>query len=312
MEINLIVEPRKTYSWSVFKKRKPSYSIALDGIVLSPTRRAPKTPYAKKGPFANYDHHSGVDRAATLSTSAQVHLEINMGLFNAFSEDGIPKANIYVNDCDEDTCLAYWLLKNHERVNNHAEPLINQLVYCEDKLDVTAGAYPFGNIEMRRRMAWIFEPYNNARFNQTLHIMDAFGMKAIMEAVEKRIDEHVMGKGNELELKGQYEIIEKSDLVTFVIESGPASRMQMYNDGIDAFVALVAQKPDNYNVYVMGRRSVWTPFDLMKFARRFNKLEKRIITKNNQWGGSNTIIGSPRRTGSLISIPEMWELVVEG
>ena len=88
MAIELFVEPRKTITWDEFKMQKPHFSIALDGFVSDSTKRDPH------GLYANFDHHSGVDRLATRSTSEQVHMEINMGLFNAFRKDGKPYANI--------------------------------------------------------------------------------------------------------------------------------------------------------------------------------------------------------------------------
>ena len=89
-----------------------------------------------------------------------------------------------------------------------------------------------------------------------------------------------------------------------VRETGPASRMAMYNDGIRAFAALVAEKP-NGNVYSLGRRSVWVPFDLGRLYQRLNEIESNIVNDNNQWGGSDTIGGSPRQTGSQLSPREL-------
>lgn len=63
MAIELYIEPVKTYTWDQFRQEKPKYSIALDGFVSAPTCRDPY------GPYANFDHHSGVDRLATRSTS---------------------------------------------------------------------------------------------------------------------------------------------------------------------------------------------------------------------------------------------------
>ena len=301
MTIDLNVEPRKVYTWKEFQKQKPPFSIALDGFVADSTKRDPA------GPYANFDHHCKADRLATRSTSEQVHMEINMGLFDAFRKDGIPTANVYVNDPDEDTSLAFWLLKNHELVRNHADPQINRLVYCEDRLDCTAGAYPFGDTKMRRKMAWVFEPYNNARFNGQLHQLEEPGMRSIIESVNSRIDEHIFGEGKELPLEGHYEKIGGGDRWTMVRETGPASRLAMYNDGISAYVALVSEKSDSF-VYVLGRKSVWTPFDIPKIYRILNK-EEGTSEKNNSWGGSNTIGGSPRATGSRIPPEKLQEII---
>ena len=305
MAIELFVEPRKTITWDEFKMQKPHFSIALDGFVSDSTKRDPH------GLYANFDHHSGVDRLATRSTSEQVHMEINMGLFNAFRKDGKPYANIYVNDPDEDTCLAVWLLNNHEQVINHAAPPINRLVYCEDRLDCTAGAYPFGDTKMRRMMAWIFEPYNNARFKGHLPQIDASGMRNIIESVNARITGHVLGEGREAPLEGHYERIGGGEGWLMVKETGPASRLAMYNDGISAYAALVSKKQDGNFVYVLGRKSVWTPFDIPKLYDVLNEEEKELVRAGNKWGGSNTIGGSPRETGSKIE-PERLQKIING
>lgn len=303
MTIDLNIEPRKVYTWSDFIKEKPAYSIALDGFVDSITKRDPE------GPFANFDHHSKVDRIATRSTSEQVHMEINLGLFDTFRNNGIPEAHVYVNDPDEDTCLAWWLLKNNEQVKNHAEPRINRLVYCEDRLDSTAGAYPFGDISMRRKMAWIFQPYNEARFNGRIAQMNEAEMRNVMESVEARISKYIFGESGEIALEGNYLKIGGGNGWVLTKETGPASRMAMYNDGITAFAALVAKKPDGSFVYSLGRRSVWTKFNILKLYDILNNEESSIITESNMWGGSDTIGGSPRATGSKLSPERLQEII---
>lgn len=303
MAIKLIAEPRKTYSWAEFKRSKPRFSIALDGIVSAKTMRDPN------GPYANFDHHKEVDRNATRSTSDQVHLEINMGLYDTFRENGIPTANVYINDPDEDTCLAWWLLKNHDRVVDHAEPGINRLVYCEDRLDTTGGGYPFGETNMRRKMAWTFEPYLIARFDGRVATMDSGEMTNVVEAVENRLTEHVNGSGGEIALEGHYERIGGGKGWALTKETGPASRMAMYNEGVKAFVAQVADKGDGSYVYTIGRNSVWTPFRLDKIYRVLNDAESDIVNDDNKWGGSDTIGGSPRNTGSRLTPEQVQDII---
>lgn len=302
--ITLHVEPRKVYSWNEFQEQKPPFSIALDGLVDSQTMRNPH------GPYANFDHHTGSDRLATRSTSEQVHIEINLGLFDTFRDKkGISCANVCVNDPDEDTCLAWWLLKNHEQVIEHANPRINRLVYCEDRLDCTAGAYPFGDTHMRRQMAWIFEPYNSERFAGRVSSMGEGEMQNVIEAVERRINEYVFGMCGELALEGHYERIGCGDGWVMTRETGPASRMAMFNDGVIAYIALIAEKQDGSFVYTLGRRSVWTPFDLPRLYACLNAIEKDIVTPHNRWGGSDTVGGSPRETGSKLSPKELQEMI---
>ena len=302
MSVELNVEPGKVYNWSEFKREKPFYSIALDGFVDSSTKRN------ANGPYANYNHHSGVDRLSTRSTSEQVYLEIKMGLFDTFQEEGIPNAQVYVNDSDEDVCLSWWLLKNHEQVKDRTKHNIHQLVNYEDLLDTTGGAYPLEDINMRRQMAWIFEPYNEARFHGRLAKMDEGEMKEIIESVEERIDDYVLGKGKELSLEGHYEKIGGGKDWALTKETGTASRRAMYEDGINAFATLVEEREDDYYVYVLGKKSAWVPFDIKKLYKRLNE-EEGFTDEHNKWGGSNVIGGSPKETGSKLPPEKLEEII---
>lgn len=305
MGIEVFLEPGVTYSWREFIKKKPNFSIALDGIVGGPTKRD------LKGPYVNFDHHAKVDRTATRCTSEQVHIEINLGLFKTFRKDGMPEVNIFINDVDEDVCLAVWLLKNFERVENHAEPLINKLVYLEDRLDATAGAYPFGSITSRREMAWIFEPYQSARYEGRLRSATVDELKLIIENVCNRITDYTLGKGQELPILGSFERIGGGEGWVLTKESGAAARMAMYASGIDSFVTYLGPRsqiePCGHD-YVIGKRSVWIPFPLEKIIKALNKADK-FSSKINKWGGSNTIGGSPRLTGSALKPEEVQEII---
>lgn len=298
--ITIHIEPGAKYTWQEFVKAKGPYSIALDGIVLAPTTRIPSVP------IANLDHHVDCDRISTRSTSEQAAMEINLGLMKTFQKDGIPTAQLYVNDIDEDVCLSTWLLKNHELVQNHGNPMINRLVYCQDKLDCTAGMYPFGNTTFRRQLAWIMAPYQNARYGGQLHSMSDKDMEAVLEAVHSRITSYVMGEGKEVALEGQFEVLYSGNGWSIVEESGPAARMAMLDSGIEAFVVSRFKEEidgeDRYH-YSIGRRSVWVPFDVLNILDVLSKADRK------EWGGSNTIGGSPRDGGSKLSPEEIFEIV---
>lgn len=301
MAVKLIVEPRAVYSWDEFRK-KPPFSIALDGLVNDAPQRDPS------GPYANFDHHSHCDRLATRATCEQVHMEINMGLFNTFRQNGIPTANIYVNDCDEDTCLSIWLLMHHERVTGHGEPAINRLVYYEDRLDATAGSYPFGDTETRRKMAWIFEPYTKQRYEGKVAGMNSQEMRAVIENVLARISTFTLDGSEQVGLDGSYEIIGGGRSWKFIQETGPFARIAMFVDKIDAFAVFLGKREKRYR-YVIGRRSVWIPFNLELIYERLNEADKEVVTENNRWSGSNTIGGSPRMTGSTLKPKEVERII---
>jgi len=225
VSIKLIVEPGKVYkNLKEFGEAHGPYSIALDGAVDEP-------PILDKNiPLANFDHHFGVNRIPTRSTCSQVNMYIRMGLFEyVFKKDGFPTANVVVNDPDEDTSLAWWQIANHEHVQSATNPILNRLVFLEDMLDTTSGAYPIGDTESRRQMAWIFEPYNEARFKGNLKDLDGSQMRTIIEAVCGRITSHVLGKGEELALEGSYERIGGVPGLPIIKETGPAARMVLKN-----------------------------------------------------------------------------------
>jgi hypothetical protein len=303
MAIELYVEPGIVYAWDDFVNSKPPYSIALDGIVRASTKRL-RLP---KGLYANYDHHADVDRLSTRSTSEQAYMEINLGLFDYFKENGERTANVFVNDADEDTSLAWWLLKNNERVEHHATPQINKLVRCEDLLDTTGGAYSFGEqTKIRMQMAWVFEPYHDARYSGELYGMSSESMRQVIEDVESRIGIFVEGLSKEIALEGQYDVIGGGKRWVFVKETGPAARMALFNDGIRAFVSLVAEKDDGSRVYSVGKKSPWVPISLPAVYDAMNAEEKN---DDHKWNGSDLSGGSPKGAGSIIA-PERLEEIM--
>jgi hypothetical protein len=293
--IRYFVEPRKVYSWQQFCQEKPQFSIALDGLVNDSTQRD------ANGPYANFDHHSIVDRISTRSTAEQIHMEINLGLFERFRKNGKPFANVFINDCDEDTTLSIWLLQNYERVIGHADPLINRLVYCNDRLDCTAGSYPFGDISQLRKMAWIFDPYRKARGDSKYAQATESEMRTICEAVFHRINQYCLGNSEELSIETKFEVLGGGKEWSLVRESSTASRMVMFSSGINSFVSVLGN-----GRYVIGRRSTWTRFPLDLIFKALNEKEGTP----NLWGGSNTIGGSLREPSRLTQ-DEITEVINE-
>jgi len=251
------------------------------------------------GPYANFNHHEEVDRLATRSTSGQVHLAIKQGLMDSFRPNGRVEGNIYVNDPDQDTCTAYWLLKNYERIEGKkSEPLINRLVHAEDLQDCTAGAYPFDPLsKLMRELAWVYEPYTNARVSNRVQKMDEYEMRSVMEAVSGRISKHVLGQGEEVTPDLRYERIGGGNNWAMVKEIGAQARTKLFADGIKAFVAVRDNNNGTY-IYSIGRMSPYIPFPVDELPDYLNKIEGISADATDKWGGGNTIIGSPRKAGS--------------
>jgi len=307
MTTELIVDCRQAaLPWKTFLDTKPSFSIALDGYVYGGsqfTRMA-------KGPYANFNHHEEVDRLATRATCGQVLMAIRQGLFTTFRDGTGIKASIYVNDCDEDVCTSWFLLKNSFMVEQSMNPLLNRLVELEDKLDSTAGAYPFPqDLPVLQELAWVFQPYRAFRLNGGLDRKKDGEYLEIIRDVEHRIMAHITGRGNAIPLDTRYERIGGGNGWVMVKEIGPHAKTGMFSDGIRAYVS-VRERPDGRYTYTVGRMSPFVNFDVPAILAALN-LEEAQPSGSSQdlWGGGNTIGGSPRVGGSRLTPEEVMRVV---
>lgn len=312
--INLIVECDKpVLSWAEFIRQKDSYSIALDGFV----RGGPMFFMAeeiKPGPFANFNHHEEVDRLATRATCAQILMVIRSGLFATYRDVNGPRANIYVNDCDEDVCTSWFLLKNHFMVESTMNPLLNRLVDLEDKLDATAGAYPYPkDLPVLQELAWVFHPYRTFRMNGGLDRKNNIEYREVIQDVERRIMAHITGHGGSMPLDTRYEIMpEGGPGWTMVRETGAYAKTGMFSDKIEAFVSVRNRADGNYT-YTIGRMSHFVKFDVEEILIDLNYAEHMVSPDGSgfpdKWGGGNTIGGSPRASGSRLTPSEVARIV---
>ncbi len=293
--IELVVTPRRVLSWEQFVAVEPAFTIALDGAVSGPPR------FDDRGPRLNLNHHEGVDRLSTRSTSGQVMICVKQGLFETFRDPAGPRARILVNDPDQDTSLAVWLLANHERISGtRSEPLLSRLCFAADVLDATAGAYPFEpESELMWQLAWIFQPYWEPRLSGELVTMSASDMEAVIKAVGERIEAYSSGKGGRLRPDTEYEVLHHGAGWVLVKELGAHARTRMFHDGIRAYVT-VREGPAEHFTYSIGKMSHFVPFPLERLYDELNQAEGIPAEASDRWGGGNTIGGSPREQGSRI------------
>lgn len=277
--------------------------MALDGYVNGPPA------YAAWGPHANFDHHQGVDRIGTRSTCFQVFLAINMGLFDTFQRKGVPHAHVYVNDVDQDVCLAYWLLTHPERLERlQAWQPLSQLIVTEDLLDATAGAYPIDPEEpMLRQQAWVFEPYTDARSDGSLVHMAAEDMVSVVDRVCRRISRFLSGEGRAVDLDTRYEDLGGGPGWRLIREVGMYARTRLFAEGILAFVAC-RENGDGTYTYSIGKMSPFVTFPVLRIFRRLNEADG-ITDPNDAWGGTGIIGGSPRRSRSRLPPAEVEGIV---
>lgn len=302
MKIQLIVKPKTPpMSWDEFCVEAPPFSIALDGYVSGGPEFEPF------GPRANFNHHEEVNRLATRATCAQVLMAIRMGLFKSFQKNGKPYARVYVNDCDEDVCLSWFLLNNPWLVIDSVNPMVNRLVNVADMLDTTAGAYPFSkDMPFLEELAWIYQPYRSFRLSGALDQKNTKAFASIITDVSLRISQHIVGRGSRISLDTRYELIGGGKDWSMISEIGEYGRMGAFSDGVTAFVA-VRERESGIFTYSIGRLSPFIPFDIRLIFCKLNAAEK--IIGPDRWGGGDTIGGSPRVSGSKLTPSEVQEII---
>ena len=301
MVVELRVEPVTTpMTWRQFCKKSPAYSIALDGFL----NEGPKLDH--KTPRANFDHHHGVSRLETRATCAQVLMAVRMGLFDLFQESNEPKAIVFANDCDQDVCTAWTILKHSYLAKSTMNPVLNRLVDIEDKLDATGGAYPYpDDLPVLQQLAWVYEPYTQFRLSGGLEQHSSSAFSSIITDVENRIIRYIPGNGSSVTLNTEYKVLGSGNGWIIVDEIGAQAKTGIFSDGIKAFLSVKERKDGRYG-YILGRMSEFIPFPLPELLDDFKKAEGK---QKDQWGGATTIIGSPRINGSKLKPEDVIEII---
>jgi hypothetical protein len=299
--IELIIKPGKMITWPEFINDAPPYSIALDGYVGSGPIFEPK------GPWQNFNHHDGVDRLATRATCSQVLLAVRQGLFRTFQKNNQPFANLFVNDTDEDVCLATFILTHYVQAINIINPLLNKLVFMEDMLDTTGGAYAFPvELDSLRQLLWVFQPFHIFRNTGGLNRKDPEEYKSIIHDVWRRIQAFTTGQTGMIELDIRYEKIGGGENWEMIIEQGAHARIQLFALRVLAFVSVKPLGEKRY-LYTVGRSSSYVPFNVPQILEALNQAEGCL--GNDRWGGGDLIGGSPRLKGSQLSPEEVEKIV---
>lgn len=279
-------------AWEEFKATRPMGSIALDGYVTGPPN------YEPVGPYANFNHHEGVDRLATLSTAQQIVQAIRMGMTRPFEKDGVFAAHAYVNDCDEDVCAAWYVLKHVEQTKSVTNPALNRFIGVAGTLDVTAGAFPYDkDLKLLGQLDWIFEPYHLFRASGEMAKKDNGQYRSVITSVSHRIQQHLLGNGESVALDTRYKRIGGGKDWAMIEPIGKNAAVGAFRDGIDAFIT-VQQAGDTTWRYGIRRRSKFIPFDNTAIYAELNNLEG---CTDDLWGGADNAGGSPRVAGSKLT-----------
>ncbi len=302
----LKILPRQNMTWKEFARISPPNSIALDGVVSGGPRFDPD------GPRINFDHHDGVVREATMSTAMQVYTAIKGGLMESFRKNGQPQAAIFINDTDQDTSLAVWLLDNHKLFEGTGSiPCISRLLALTDRLDISGGAYPM-NLDERivSQHNWVFRPYTDLRKSGALAQANETVLADNLDAVMNRLNRLLMGQAEEVELDTRHVILYNGADFKVVDEiGGNEARYYLYSKGMNAFISIVARRPDGNMVVSVGRRSRFIPFPIRQLYEDFNRAEG--LAPDKGWDGSDIIGGSPRATGTSLTWEKLRDIALE-
>ncbi|KPJ86047.1 hypothetical protein AMJ57_00600 [Parcubacteria bacterium SG8_24] len=299
----MIFEPRTVVEWDAFSSEYPPFSIAVDGYCKGAPRSTPD------GLILNINHHEDVDSMATRSSCEQALCLVKLGLYKTFqTRNGKPKATLYLNDCDQDVVLATYVLSYPDHV---PRARLRELVRLEDHLDMSAGLFPAdkSDSQLIRQLAWISEPYTEARHNGELTAMDARNMKALVEEMHRRVRSTLFGRGKELQLDTRFEVLGSYQDWALVRSVGIHARFGMASKGITAYVELRASEGDRYH-YALGRLSSFIPFPVKLICLALNEAEG-IDDLTKGWGGGKNHGGSPRELGSKLP-PEEVGRIIEG
>lgn len=294
--IEIVVFPRQTMTWAEFLQTPPG-SIALDGMVTGGPAWDEKTRHV------NFDHHEGVVREATMSTAMQVLFAIKGGLMERFGGH----AKVYVNDPDQDTAFAVWLLKHHRQFSGvQSHPVISRLLALNDRWDITGGAFPMSlDDQLVRQHCWVFSPYTDLRKSGALSTAGSAVMLNCLHAVMANLDASLMGNAKEKELDTRSTLLHDTPRFKIVDEiGGNEARYALFARGaLDGYVSIVARRPDGRTVYTIGRRSRYVDFPVSDLYAALSAVD------DAPWAGSDLIGGSHRARGSGLTWQQVRDTV---
>lgn len=309
--VGLVIEPGVHKTKDDFISQNPPFSIGIDGYVDEPPFFSPR------GPHLNLDHHKGVDRLATYSTCKQLMLCINGRLFRRFFKDGVPRATLYGNDCDQDVCVTDFMINNHERiVGVRGERRLIELIDVVDLLDTTGGLYLMDiKSRLREEVNWIFHPYIEVRTSGKLEKMDGEQMVKLVKEVGGRLKAYSTCRGGRIKADTRHEMLHKGDGWVMFREIGIDARHQICIDGADAYVMLKEGGEGSRFHYSIGKISKFVPFPVAAVIAALDAVEGPTVVKGEtlkpNWGGSDIIGGSPRQFGSCLAPKEVIKIVEE-
>lgn len=268
--------------WSTFCATHAPYALALDGYVRTGTRFDPS------GPRLALGHPETAARV----TCAQAVVAVRQGLYDCFRDTEGPRAEVFVNDCDEDVCTAWFALARPGYAAPGRHPGLDRLVDLVETLHTTAGVAPIPtDLTPLKELAWVFAPYQCARRDGGLDRRDRGLFEGVVDEVASRIGSLLDGRGGSHPLDGRYRRLGGGRGWALIREVGTHARLGAVADGVRAYVA-ARERPDGRWSYAIARTSPFVPFDVPRVAAAIDGAEGGNWSGGGLTGGCSPVRGS--------------------
>lgn len=287
----LYLHPRQKFSREEVYRLFGPYAVFLDGCCSD-------GPFIDRArPVASLDHHNKVIRSITRATSHQAYDQVNGDLFDLFRKDGIPYVELHANDPDPDVFTAVYCFTHYPYIST---PQVRRIVEVTGQIDIYGGWHPSLPLDssILRELAWINEPYAEARIGGELARMTEGGMRRVIESCCARIDKNIHGHGGEIPLDEKntsYEVLESTNFGLEVVhEHGYYARMKMRARGMRHFIS-VRDGVDGKHLYSDGFLTLYPAREVPPLELQFEDLNiaERLAGGTETWGGSDLIGGGP-------------------
>ena len=305
---NLKVSVSRDLSISASAARKAAPgTIFLDGVA----RCEPFMDHEKQ--IYNLDHHEGCVRSFTLSACEQALVLSLKGLDLRERE-----WNILANEPDLDTVLAIWILLNHRRVQNREfanRQRLLTLIRLEGTIDALglelkefSGLPP----ELCAAMLRLIDHLRREEIRLKKDALwDEIDFLEYTADLLHQIDRMIYRPGDfsdfqELKELARADINGKRIVVAVEADMGiyeiePLLK-NIYGDRLGWVILKKGQ-----NTYTLRQMDIFMPVTLERVYERLNFIDAAVKYRDrqNHWGGSVEIGGSPRETGSRLTPAEI-------
>ncbi len=292
------------------RKKHPEQTIFLDGVYDGPPF------YDNKARQYSLDHHNGCVRAFTLATCEQSVVMLLQGLPLAEGE-----WKVYINDPDLDALLASWSLMNHVELLQDDGKLLRAcmpLIRVEGVID--AHGKDMALLAAITEVAYAEEVRRIDRLLEAERALKSAGRWQSIDFVQYTLE--LLEAIDELLFPAGFldELLEIEELGRIPLRNQKVAVLCRSGQGIYAVeTALKTRLDKQLGLIVLdlgeGRFTLRQvdPFldqDLTPLYKALNRKDERADKEgDNRWGGSSDIGGSPRKTGSALSGPQILDSV---